>query len=154
MKKPKIKFVELEGSVEMHLNGERVAEMNTDDPIRDPAQYMQKLAETLAIKLGATLTMKVRKAKPRDRVPVGTYGRLETKKGVAIKGTWEAMTGVALLEGGTRQPNGDIVPEHEGGTNVNWDGQVTYSCLGQTLFLDENGDICTARDVRVVAERR
>jgi hypothetical protein len=63
------------------------------------------------------------------------------REGARIIGTMEYVPGQA---GATRfvvEENGDLTPEYKGCTEMDWDSQVTEQERGETLYVDEHGDI-------------
>lgn len=65
---------------------------------------------------------------------------------IAIVGTLERLTGVARVGSAARV--GDRLDLHyAGGTDVDWDNQVTVYDAAGRVFVDENGDRVSADNV-------
>lgn len=65
------------------------------------------------------------------------------KTGARIKGTYEQVTGCALTidDSYERDEKGEVIYDHDGETEVYWDGQITLRRPdGKTIFLDADGD--------------
>lgn len=60
---------------------------------------------------------------------------------LTIVGTYEKLTGTALIVAPRRDENGKITFDWEGGTEVHWDDQKTVVEFGQRLFVDDEGTI-------------
>lgn len=80
-------------------------------------------------------------------------GRLVTLDGRPIAGTYEVMHGMAGITTAKRNPNGTLSFDYEGGTDVYWNGQKTVrSSLGETVFVDEDGQVVNESQVKLVPE--
>ena len=66
-------------------------------------------------------------------------GKLYAPDGALIVGTLELVTGSAGIIGATRQPDGSLDLEYEGGTEMFGDDSKTVERKGQRVFLDEDG---------------
>lgn len=85
---------------------------------------------------------------------------LMSPDGSRIKGTLERLTAVAVVAPDTlvRDADGKVTYEYSGGTEVNWDSQVTLTGRGPTkqpeiVFVDEDGTQWLANElVEVPAE--
>jgi len=65
---------------------------------------------------------------------------------IAIVGTLERLTGVARV-GSATWVGGRLELHYEGGTDVDWDGQVTVYDAAGRVFVDENGERVSADNV-------
>ncbi|MBB5546560.1 hypothetical protein A8H39_02085 [Paraburkholderia fungorum] len=88
-----------------------------------------------------------------DKVAIGTPGRLVTLDGRPIAGSYEVMHGMASITTATREPDGTLSFDYEGGTEVYWNGQKTVrSSLGEIVFVDEDGEIVHENHVKLISE--
>ncbi len=72
---------------------------------------------------------------------------------IAIVGTLERITGVARVGSATRV-GGRLELHYEGGTDVDWDGQVTVYDAAGRVFVDENGELVSESTVMLEGEAR
>jgi hypothetical protein len=94
----------------------------------------------------------------RDETTTSVVGETETTSqlgkpimiatsptGVAIIGTLEMVPGTALITTDSFEKNakGEITFDHDGETEIDWDGQETQTKNGKELFVDEDGGIWT-----------
>lgn len=127
------------------------------------AEGLQLLAEMTGHKTWEALSAALANTRPiesvsdvaywEDEVPCGATGRLVTKSGVSVIGTYEKVFGTAGIISGIRQPNGTFEVQYAGGTDIDWDSQVSVTRAGsnEVLFVTEEGDIVGANEVKVVA---
>jgi hypothetical protein len=68
-------------------------------------------------------------------------GRLVRKDNPAVEitGTFERLTGVAMIDDAGLTAAGGLDFEYAGGTTIWWDEQRTAQHCGQRVFIDETG---------------
>lgn len=76
-----------------------------------------------------------------------TSTSLRAPTGSAIVGTFERLTGTALITTPIRKPDGTIAFDWDGGTEVDWDLQETETFDGETVFVDEYGNKWLGREL-------
>src|SRR5690242_11799851 len=73
---------------------------------------------------------------------------LVSKDGTRITGSFEQINGIANIT--DFDENGD--PNWEGGTDVDWDSQVSVQRDGEDIFVDEDGDKYLRSECRLMTE--
>ena len=89
----------------------------------------------------------------KDRVEPGASGDIYTMDGERVRGTLETIPGTANVTRATRKPDGTLVVEWEGYTDVDWAGQRTqHRANGDKLYVTEGGDTVRESELVLIPE--
>lgn len=75
---------------------------------------------------------------------------LVSKDGTRITGSFERIYGIAQIN----DFDADGSPNYAGGTDVDWDGQVTVTRNGEEVFTDDDGDEYLRSECKLMTEEQ
>lgn len=78
---------------------------------------------------------------------------LKSPKGKKIVGTFEKLEGCANIESASIGKDGRIEIEYEGTTEIWWDNQKTVQKNGRPVFVDEDGELWTEKQVVAASKK-
>lgn len=69
---------------------------------------------------------------------------------ILIVSTRERVPGIAHISYARYGIDGALVIEYSGGTDIDWDGQVTATRDGERIFIDEEGEAVLESEIEIV----
>ncbi|MCL4722887.1 MAG: hypothetical protein KJZ90_01230, partial [Rhodocyclaceae bacterium] len=89
-----------------------------------------------------------------DKVAPGESGKLITKGGEEVTGTYETMPGAAGINLATRNSDGTLDIEYAGETDIWWNDQKTVKVNGERQFVTASGKIVPESEVILVPRNK